>query len=299
MPTVEDVAGSIDALMGVKAVFGRSRASVMCFGSHGDENKKDKGHFSLARSTAEKAVQQPYLVSIGGGDDVPTELRGRVLELLRVTGVFGETKAFIKDEDYLALLKRWPVAVVTSEVYEILGEPSLVGDLNFPDRQILANAYDGVRRNDSEMVRLWEAIRNIEVRRRLDVELPPGFRDPGRVQLFSSMYSMVSASSSEGRKIWKRQFVLERDKKLSQAVKKANREINDGKIMCEACEFSHENSRLFDAHHLHPLACGVRASRIDDFAVLCPSCHRWAHVFGEDRLQPLTISQLKVGKLPG
>jgi len=75
----------------------------------------------LARSTAEKAIAQPYLVSIGGGDDAPSELRGRVLELIRVTGVFGETKAFVEDEEYLVRLARWPVAVVTSEVYEIVG----------------------------------------------------------------------------------------------------------------------------------------------------------------------------------
>src|SRR6266481_1493977 len=92
MPTIEGVVGSVEAIMGVKAVFGRSGASVMCFGSHGDEHAKDKGHFSLARSTAEKAIRQPYLISIGGGDDVSPELRGRVLELIRVTGVFGETK---------------------------------------------------------------------------------------------------------------------------------------------------------------------------------------------------------------
>jgi 5-methylcytosine-specific restriction enzyme A len=68
MPTVEDVAGSIDAVMGVKA----------------------GGHFSLARRAAEKAIERPFLISIGGGDEVPPELRGRVLELLRITGVFGE-----------------------------------------------------------------------------------------------------------------------------------------------------------------------------------------------------------------
>jgi 5-methylcytosine-specific restriction protein A len=274
MPTVEDVAGSIDTIMGVKAVFGRSGAAVMCFGSHGDVNAKDKGHFSLARKTAEKAVERPFLISIGGGDDAPPELRGRVLELLRVTGVFGETKAFVSDEVYLARLQRWPVGVVTSEVYEIVGEPLLVEDLHFPDRKILANAYDGIRRDDKELERLWNVLRSTPVRRRWEISPPPGFKDPGRVQLFSTSYPKVSAGSSEGRRLWKEQQMLERDKSLSRAAKAANRDTNGGWLVCEACALSSESGGLFDAHHLNPLACGIRQSRVDDFAILCPTWSR-------------------------
>jgi 5-methylcytosine-specific restriction protein A len=293
MPTVEDVAGSLDAVMGVKAVFGRSGAAVMCFGSHGDENAKDKGHFSLARRTAEKAIERPFLISIGGGDDVPPELRGRVLELLRITGVFGETKAFVSDEAYLTRLQRWPVAVVTSEVYEIVGEPLLIEDLHFPDRKILANAYDGIRHDESELERLWDVLRSAPVRRRWEICPLPGFRDPGRVQMFSTLYPKVSAQSSEGKKIWKEQQVLERDKGLSRAAKTANREANGGRLVCEACALSNVREGLFDAHHLNPLACGIRQSRVDDFAILCPTCHRWAHLFGPDKLQPLSIAELR------
>src|SRR5258708_7251080 len=39
-----------------------------------------------------------------GGEHVGPELRGRVLEMVRVTGVFGETKAFVRDPDLLARL---------------------------------------------------------------------------------------------------------------------------------------------------------------------------------------------------
>ncbi|UWU12971.1 hypothetical protein N2599_12415 [Rhizobium sullae] len=84
MPTFEEVAGSVDQIMGVKAVWGRSSEPVMCFGSRGDEALKDPGHFQQARATAKKAIPQPYLVTIGGGAEVGAELRGRVLELVRV-----------------------------------------------------------------------------------------------------------------------------------------------------------------------------------------------------------------------
>ena len=41
---------------------------------------------------------------------------------------------------------------------------------------------------------------------------------------------------------------------------------------------------MFDAHHLQPLAVGIRESRVDDLVVLCPTCHRWAHAKAEDKL---------------
>jgi len=298
MPTLEQIAGSPEAIMGVKAVFGRSEAAVMCFGSHGDEAAKDRGHFSLARSVAEAAMERPWLISIGGGDDVPPDLRGRVLELIRVTGVFGETKAFIHDASYLARLARWPVAVVISEVYAISGEPLLIEDLNFPNRKILANAYDGIRRDEGEILRLWEALRECDVHRRSEIQLPAGFRDPGKVELYSTMYPRVVASSTEGKKIWKEQLVTERGSKLGKEAKKQNRILSGGMLRCETCDFSHEQNGAFDAHHLFPLACGVRETRIDDFAILCPTCHRLAHVLGIDKLQPLPINALKSLRSP-
>ncbi|MCB4825449.1 hypothetical protein [Roseicella aerolata] len=79
MLTFGEIVATADQLIGVKAVWGRSTEPVMCFGSQGDAAKKDKGHFSLARWTAELAVDQPFLVTIGGGAQVAPELDGRVL----------------------------------------------------------------------------------------------------------------------------------------------------------------------------------------------------------------------------
>ncbi|GLS36596.1 hypothetical protein GCM10010869_21870 [Mesorhizobium tianshanense] len=62
---------------------------------------------------------------------------------MRVTGVYGETKAFVRDPDLMTRLAQWPVAVVLSEVYRIEGEPLLIEDLGFADKNILNNAYDG------------------------------------------------------------------------------------------------------------------------------------------------------------
>lgn len=275
--------------MGVKAVWGRSSEAVMCFGSRGNATLKDKSHFSQARTTAERSQTQPYFVTIGGGEQVPDTLRGRVLELVRATGVYGETPAFVRDEDLRARLSQWPVAIIVSEVYSIRGEPRLVEDLGFPDRRILANAYDSVIRDEGQIQRLWEALKDWGIERRWDVLPPAGFRDPGKVQMFGSMYPKLDCKSAEGKRVWKLSQEIERDPKLKREAKALNRAKNGGVIVCEACGFCDPMDAMFDAHHLQPLAAGNRESRVDDLVVLCPTCHRWAHAKAEDKLSPIPI----------
>ena len=214
MPLFEEIADSAEKLMGVKAVWGRSSEPVMCFGSRGDERAKDRGHFMQARNTAEKAIERPYLVTIGGGEQVGPELRGRVVEVVRVTGVYGETKAFVRDPALFERLAQWPVAVVLSEVYRIEGEPLLIDDLGFSDRSILANAYDGVLRDDARIAQLWQALSTRAVTRRWDVLPLPGFRDPGKVELYGSRYPSLLSSSAEGKRVLKEMQAIERDPRL-------------------------------------------------------------------------------------
>ncbi len=264
----------------------------MCFGSRGDAAKKDKGHYSQARITAEKAQEQPYFVTIGGGKHVPEDLQGRAIELVRTTGAYGETKAFVTGALLRKRLEQWPVAVVLSEVYTIDGEPLLVDELGFEDMNILANAYDRVMRYDDQIQILWNALKDRHVSRRWDVKLPSGFRDPGGVKLVGTMYPRLNIRSSEGKRVWKLSQAIERDPDLKLEVKAQNRAKNGGVVCCEACGFSDTLDGMFDAHHLQPLAAGVRESRADDLVVLCPTCHRWAHVKAPDLLSPLTVSEV-------
>ena len=122
----------------------------MCFGSRGNAKLKGRGYFSQARITAEKAQSQPYFVTIGGGDQVPNDLRGHLLELVRATGVYGETLAFVRDEELKRRLAQWPVAVVISELYSFVDEPHLIQDLRFSDRKILMKAHDSVIRDENQ-----------------------------------------------------------------------------------------------------------------------------------------------------
>ncbi|WP_200478061.1 HNH endonuclease [Azospirillum brasilense] len=287
-----EVVNAADQLMGVKAVWGRSSEAVMCFGSRGNAALKDRGHFSQARTTAERALNQPYFLTIGGGEQVPDALQGRVLELVRATGIYGETTAFVRDEELRARLAQWPVAIIVSEVYSVRGEPHLVEDLGFPNRRILANAYDTVIRDDEEIQRLWNALQDWEVERRWDVMPPQGFYDHGRVQQCGSMYPTLSTASPEGRRIWTISREIERDPRLKREVKALNRAKNGGILVCEACKLSDDLASMFDAHHLQPLAAGKRDSRVDDLVVLCPSCHRCAHMKADDKLSPLSVEEV-------
>lgn len=279
-------------LMGVKAVYGRSIASLIAFGPRGDREKEPGKFFMLARNTAEDALETPYLISIGGGAQVPEELRGRTLEVLKVTGVYGKTLDFLPDEAMLARMEQWPVATILSEVYAIEGEPRLVEELGFPDRRILENAYDTVRRNSEAVATLWDALKDRTIMRRHEIVPPPGFVDRGKLVHVGSIYPKVDAKSAEGERIYRTMVQLERKSSISKSKKAMNKLDNGGRIVCESCGFSDESSAMFDVHHLYPINAGPRETTLDDLAVLCPTCHRWSHAKGTDRLNPLPISEL-------
>jgi len=70
----------------------------------------------------------------------------------------------------------------------------------------------------------------------------------------------------------------------------ANRFIADrmraGLLKCDECGFDAMNKvvgtrikprSLLDVHHMNPLAEGKRYTTVSDFALLCPTCHRYVH----------------------
>lgn len=291
MPVLSDIVSSPDQLVGVKAVWGRSgETAVMCFGGRGDESN-ERQYFSQARRAAELAQSQPYLITIGGGQHVMDGLRGRVLEVVRVTGAYGKTATFVTGSILQAHLAQWPVAVVLGEVYAVEDEPRLVEDLGFSDRRILVNAFDGVVRDRERVPRLWAALAGRAVRRRWDVMPPPGFVDPGRVRRIGIYYPRVKGN--EGRRVELKSLAIERNRRLSADAKAMNRERNGGVIVCEACGLTDGIAAMFDAHHPQPLAMGPRETTSDDLCILCPTCHRWAHQKADDSLSPLPISEVK------
>lgn len=296
MTTVEDVVGSLDRLMGVKAVWGRSLESIMCFGSRSKTALKDDSHYQTARGVAQRSLEQPFFITIGGGKEVPPELRGRSLELVKSTAVFGDTRAFVKSDDLFERLKQWPIAVVISETYEIEGEPLLKSDLGLSDLGILGLSFDGVVRPEGKLEEFWSAVRGKNVLRKWDIVPPEGFYDPEKLWKCGTLYPALSFAKAEGKAKFAEIRVLERNPAIAKAVKTANRDKHNGCLICEACSFRSDVASMFDAHHRLPLSKGPRISDIGNFSVLCPTCHRWAHQMAPDKLQPLTPDMVRISR---
>jgi len=290
----EEAVTSAEQLMGVKAVFGALNGRAMCFGSRGSAELKDKGHFQSARITAGYAADRPFMIAIGGGDECPPDLLGRVVNVARVSKVFGETPIFYTDPEDQKRLARWPVATALLDVYEVDGRPHLIEDLGLPDRSILNNAYDLVVRPGDKVEALWEALRGVDLTL---VDLPPlpNFREPDQVTLVGS-FLPKKVSKEEGTKLYREVQVVERSSELAKAARQANRDANDGVLVCESCRFTDELDGLFDVHHLVPLMLGVRETTLHDLVVLCPLCHRWAHRKGNKPWDPLPLVKLKAAR---
>jgi 5-methylcytosine-specific restriction enzyme A len=295
MVMLSDIAGSVDNIMGVKAVWSPVDR-LLCFGSGKGTTPNDLAFYARARGVAKRAVEKPYVITIGGGQHVPPEYDGRVLDVVRTTPTYGATETFLGQEIFeRSRLAQWPAAVVSEEVYRIDGYPHLVRDLGFPDQKVLDSAFDGVIRRDEHIDLLWKALASVPLHRDWDIQPMPGFRNPETLRRCGALYPKVRAT--EGKLIEKKMRMAERNPALSKFVKELNRESHGGVIVCEGCCFSDAESKLFDAHHLDPLGTGPRWSCPDSFAVLCPTCHRWAHHKAEHVLTPLSITELRTSRL--
>lgn len=288
-PGFSDICSTPDSLMGVKAVFGELSSHVLCFGGRGTIN--DRSYFSVAASAARRAVERPYVVTIGAGENVRPGLDGRVLNLARVSLVYGPTGLFVTDPAEVARLAQWPVAVVLHDAWRIGGLPHLVEELGFLDRTILAGAQDGIVRPDIKVDALWQALKDKPLEL-LALPLPANFYDPGKPTLAVSKLPLIpkSLGAQEGEKVWKLQLKLERDPAIAREGKARNA-ARYGSPTCEACDFSHTDQAMFDAHHPTPLAIGVRVTLPEHLQILCPTCHRRAH--RKSRLEPYTLLELR------
>lgn len=285
MTTVQDVVGSSDKVMGAKAVFGPISSHVMCFGGRGERSAK--GFYSQPAGAARKAVSAPWVFAIGGGDMVRDNLGGRVVNLVRVSCVYGDTAAFVPLAE-VERLAQWPAAVALHDVWELEDYPHLMNDLGLPDRRILAGAQDGIVKPDPLFETFWQAVREWPVRLK-PLPMARDFFDNGSPRQVSQILPRLGTDTEEGRAVWKIQLSRERDRALSVGAKQLNI-AKFGVCTCEACNFSHSDIGMFDAHHPNPLCTGIRTTLPEHLKVLCPTCHRRAH--RKDRLSPFTLEEL-------
>lgn len=286
---LQDVVPDRADLMGVKAVFGPLTSHVLCFGARGSVN--DKSYFSVAAGAARRAVDRPFIITIGGGKEVRPGFEGRVLNVARCSLVYGPTGTLVNDPDEVRRLAQWPVAIALHDVWRFIEIPHLLEDLEFPDRTILAGSQDGIVHPDDAMERLWAALREWPIQPAA-LPLPANFFDSGSPRLAVSKLPGIPSSggAEEGERVWKSQISVERDPRLAREAKRLN-QIKNGRIACEACGFAHGDSAMFDAHHPTPLAVGKRVTLPEHLQILCPTCHRRAH--RKSRLDPYTVHELR------
>jgi hypothetical protein len=70
------------------------------------------------------------------------------------------------------------------------------------------------------------------------------------------------------------------------ATQFVKRRAENNNLQCDDCLFDpHHKTKgtkinprsLLDVHHKNPLEEGIRVTTVDDFALLCPTCHRFIH----------------------
>jgi hypothetical protein len=128
--------------------------------------------------------------------------------------------------------------------------------------------------------------------RYIDDEGWDAIREVAAIKVATAASAYLDAAAAEGKRAYSESMKLERDSEFPKLVKDKNRRLHGGVYKCEACTFSADKSSLFDAYHLVPLCLGARQTRVLDFAVLCPTCHRLAHRLGALH-DPLPVSRIK------
>ena len=114
---------------------------------------------------------------------------------------------------------------------------------------------------------------------------------------FETLVSSKTPMHSTHDEVWEgerrqvEQMILSRSQAVVNRVWERNFRDNNNIGRCEACGFRHAERRMFDVHHLNPIAVGgARRTRETDLAVLCPRCHRWAHL--KAGFVPFTIAEI-------
>ena len=119
----------------------------------------------------------------------------------------------------------------------------------------------------------------------IDTPLPSGSRLGGDEAPQDLEYT-------EGGKVLRTHLRTERDGNAARLAKElARKRSKTRKLTCEACECVPEDDYrgldLIEAHHRIPLSSGVRATKPEDFAMLCPCCHRAVHKLINQGVDPI------------
>lgn len=281
LPTLsfEDVLPDAEEMvLGTKAVFGPMTARFLCFGQGNSE------------AAARGAATRPWAITIGTTKTYDPGDKGRVLNLVRMSSLFGPTSAYAANEAERTAFSQWPEAVALHDVYEFIDRPHVFDDLRLGQHPNV-QAHDKVLRLKPESLPLLRALGRHRLRLR-DLPPLPHFYDAGKLRRVMSMLPR-RPGAEEGQAAYKQTKVFERSSAMARAAKTENHAANGGRCVCEGCDFSHESPTLFEAHHKRPLCIGRRRTVPADLTVLCPTCHTIVHRLAEAPFLPLDVPELR------
>lgn len=225
-------------------------------------------------------------------------LAGRFVAVHRLRPTMRPLRTIIGDAEYERLQdmwaqtgrRRWSVAFPIVESFDIEDKP-LAGEVLTPSAYTrlfkhssatLRPLVDEERAMIGDLGLVPRAAANAWIAIEDEIRMAEGSDIPRRV--FENIRRDLAHSAMEG-------MTEERKGKVRlRAAWLANRFVGErkkaGTLFCDRCSFDPTvhaagtpvNPRsLLDVHHLHPLDEGQRRTWLKDFALLCPTCHRFEH----------------------
>lgn len=187
--------------------------------------------------------------------------------------------------------RRWSVAFPIIESYDITSRPRANEVFSVDAMQRLFAHPSATLRplNDEERL----AIANLPLTRRespnawvaIEDEMTMAERSDLPKSIVQQIGKDLSISAPEGMTI--QHWVQVRLRAAWVANKFIIKRRRDSTLRCDVCSFdpavrlaetSINVRSMLDVHHKHPLEEGIRRTDIDDFALLCPTCHRIEHL---------------------
>lgn len=227
------------------------------------------------------------------------EQAGRFIGVHRLRYSSRSLEAILGEEEYTRLQDmwaqggkrwRWSVAFPIVESYKIIGRPkakSVLGNESY--RRLFAHSSATLRPlNEAERA----ALANLELERVpasnswIAIEDEFESAELSDIPRTTERYIErdMAENALEGMTEERKARVRKRAAWLADRF--VRERAKSGRLNCDDCSFDPKNCfpcgkvrprSLLDVHHKHPLEEGVRYTTINDFTLLCPTCHRVEH----------------------
>jgi 5-methylcytosine-specific restriction protein A len=227
------------------------------------------------------------------------EVAGRLVAIHRLRPTARPLRAILGDADFEHMQdmwaergkrRRWSVAFPIVESYEISTKP-YARDV-FPPEAVqrlfahpsatLRPLNDGERSGIMHLPLRFRATSNAWIA--IEDEIAIAERSNIDTRIARLIEHDLKANAMEGISEERRAQIRRRAAWLAHKFVKARQAA--GTLVCDKCPFDPATliagtavrpRQLLDVHHLYPMAEGVRVTTVADFALLCPTCHRFEH----------------------